>query len=210
MKIPAAELDFRGNDIKLRRYDTGARNLDLITLKAMRSSDKPSKRRVNTWVIALDQVDAQGCAPAGGGKVRAGEIEKGLLDAVRAWGGGDSETEAEDGGEVHKLTYCGRVYTLVSAPMYGAGPGTSRTVVVTEAGPVEKTLLPGTARKRFGLTEREAQVVEGITRGLSNRDIAQLLSICEYTVKDHIKNIMKKMGVGRRTLIFRRALDPYG
>jgi DNA-binding CsgD family transcriptional regulator len=57
------------------------------------------------------------------------------------------------------------------------------------------------ARTDFMLTKRELEVLGLICEGLANRDISERLFISEYTVKDHIKNIMKKMGVGSRNEI---------
>jgi DNA-binding CsgD family transcriptional regulator len=62
------------------------------------------------------------------------------------------------------------------------------------------------ARTDFMLTKRELEVLGLICEGLANRDISERLFISEYTVKDHIKNIMKKMGVGSRNEIM-AALD---
>ena len=57
------------------------------------------------------------------------------------------------------------------------------------------------ARREFRLSKREADVVTYIYQGMANRDISEKLFISEYTVKDHIKNIMKKMAAGSRNEI---------
>lgn len=51
----------------------------------------------------------------------------------------------------------------------------------------------------FGLTDRQAEVLALITRGKSNRDIAQELGLSEGTVKIHITAIFKALGVSSRT-----------
>lgn len=43
------------------------------------------------------------------------------------------------------------------------------------------------------LTDREAEVLDGMRRGLSNRDIAVALAISEHTVKAHVKAILQKL-----------------
>ena len=48
------------------------------------------------------------------------------------------------------------------------------------------------------LTPREREVVEFICMGYTNADIAKLIFITEYTVKDHTKKIYPKMGVRSR------------
>lgn len=47
--------------------------------------------------------------------------------------------------------------------------------------------------KRKHLSHREIEVLDGMRRGLSNRDIAQTLSISEHTVKAHVKAILQKL-----------------
>jgi len=52
---------------------------------------------------------------------------------------------------------------------------------------------------RPDLSAREIQVLELIVRGLANKQIAYTLSIAEHTVKNHVKNILSKLGVQDRT-----------
>jgi DNA-binding NarL/FixJ family response regulator len=49
------------------------------------------------------------------------------------------------------------------------------------------------------LTAREVQVLREIARGKANKEIAVALAISEYTVKDHLKNILAKLHVADRT-----------
>lgn len=49
------------------------------------------------------------------------------------------------------------------------------------------------------LTEREMIVLKNLAEGLSNADIAQNLSISEYTVKGHVSNILSKLHLHDRT-----------
>jgi two-component system nitrate/nitrite response regulator NarL len=48
------------------------------------------------------------------------------------------------------------------------------------------------------LSERERQIVEGVARGLKNRDIATEYGISENTVKRHLQSIFSKTGVRDR------------
>ncbi|GAC1431663.1 MAG: response regulator transcription factor [Ktedonobacteraceae bacterium] len=49
------------------------------------------------------------------------------------------------------------------------------------------------------LTERETDVLQLLTQGASNKDIANKLSLGEKTVKTHISSILSKLGVQSRT-----------
>lgn len=49
------------------------------------------------------------------------------------------------------------------------------------------------------LTKREIEVLRLVTKGLLNKEIAQKLCISEKTVKNHVSNIFKKIGVNDRT-----------
>jgi len=54
------------------------------------------------------------------------------------------------------------------------------------------------ARKTYGLTPRELEVVGCIVEGCSNRDIAKQFTLSEETVKRHLSNIFDKTGVSTR------------
>ncbi len=49
-----------------------------------------------------------------------------------------------------------------------------------------------------GLSNREAEVAELVTKGLSNKEVANQLFVTEKTVKFHLTNIYKKMNVKSR------------
>jgi DNA-binding NarL/FixJ family response regulator len=55
------------------------------------------------------------------------------------------------------------------------------------------------ARDRARLTPREAEVLELIGRGLSNKRIAFELGLSEKTVKTHVAHVLSKLGVADRT-----------
>ncbi len=52
--------------------------------------------------------------------------------------------------------------------------------------------------QKFNLTPRQIEVLTMMLRGLPNKRIALQLSISEPTVKEHISNILKKIGVNSR------------
>jgi two-component system, NarL family, response regulator len=68
-----------------------------------------------------------------------------------------------------------------------------------------KHLSPATAAilssnlERTHLTSRELEVLQCIVEGKNNKLIAHVLGIAEFTVKNHVKNILLKLGVEDRT-----------
>lgn len=88
-------------------------------------------------------------------------------------------------------------------------PSTIRQVVegavhlrgtATAAAPAEET--DPTAPKKAQLdvlTERELSILRLVAEGLSNLDIANRLFVTEQTVKFHLSNIYRKLGVANRT-----------
>lgn len=62
------------------------------------------------------------------------------------------------------------------------------------------------------LTPREHDVLGAVARGLSNKEIAASLGLSEYTVRNHLRNIMEKFHLRNRTeaatFALRRGLAP--
>jgi DNA-binding NarL/FixJ family response regulator len=54
-------------------------------------------------------------------------------------------------------------------------------------------------RDRYGLTQREAEVLSWLAGGKSNRDIAQILGISARTIDKYLEQIYSKLGVENRT-----------
>ena len=49
------------------------------------------------------------------------------------------------------------------------------------------------------ITSREQEIIDGICQGLSNKEIAQRLSVSPHTVKAHLNRIFKKFNVTSRS-----------
>ncbi|MCH5273119.1 MAG: response regulator transcription factor [Lachnospiraceae bacterium] len=62
-----------------------------------------------------------------------------------------------------------------------------------------KELQREVRRKEKALSAREIEVLCFLAEGLYNKEIAVLLKISEKTVKNHVSNIFKKIGVADRT-----------
>src|SRR6266478_7458086 len=59
--------------------------------------------------------------------------------------------------------------------------------------------LSSRAAKAAGLTERELAILTALARGMSNAAIAKQLWVAQQTVKFHLTNIYRKLGVANRT-----------
>ena len=57
----------------------------------------------------------------------------------------------------------------------------------------------GASAKEIGLTERELTILRAVARGLSNQAIGKEFWVTEQTVKFHLTNIYRKLGVANRT-----------
>lgn len=65
--------------------------------------------------------------------------------------------------------------------------------------PIEIAMTLAESFDTCALSERELQVLERVAEGDRNRDIAEVLSITEETVKAHLKRILDKLGAKDRT-----------
>jgi DNA-binding NarL/FixJ family response regulator len=59
--------------------------------------------------------------------------------------------------------------------------------------------LPAEFTSELGLTTREAEVLLWLSKGKTNRDIAQILGLSPRTVDKHLEQIYAKLGVENRT-----------
>jgi two-component system, NarL family, response regulator DegU len=62
-------------------------------------------------------------------------------------------------------------------------------------------------KERFGLTDREIEIIKIMALGLRNKEIANKLFISEKTVKTHINRVFKKLGVTGRANAILKAFE---
>lgn len=92
------------------------------------------------------------------------------------------------------------------------GPGIQAALAAVRSGltvidtALAETLVPSapvraesSGKGRGELTERERQVVQLLTEGLSNKLIADRLGISDHTAKFHVNGVMMKLGASTRT-----------
>ena len=59
----------------------------------------------------------------------------------------------------------------------------------------------------LGISKREYEILEKISEGLSNKEIADKLFVTESTVKTHVSNLFVKLDAKRRTQAIQRAKE---
>lgn len=95
-----------------------------------------------------------------------------------------------------------RAVHAVHRGIYQLDPAVAQRVVAslaTGAVPSAGYVTDSSAAKRGDMTERELEVLRLISRGASNREIAETLVISEGTVKNHISSILSRLGLRDRT-----------
>lgn len=91
----------------------------------------------------------------------------------------------------------GEGWLLVRADVLnGVGGGAARTAVTLE--PARRADLVPLLYALHGLTERERAVTELLVAGLATDAVAARLAISRHTLRDHVKAIFAKTGVGSR------------
>lgn len=103
-----------------------------------------------------------------------------LLDAIRAVRRGESPLQPSVAAKL--------VARLMRVP-----PPEAPTATPTQSARIADGLLVDE------LTEREREILKHIARGDNNREIGEVLFITEGTVKNHVSNILNKLGLRDRT-----------
>ena len=53
--------------------------------------------------------------------------------------------------------------------------------------------------ERYGIAEKEQEIIKQVAKGLSNKEIATLLYLSEGTVRNYISSILEKLSLRDRT-----------
>lgn len=85
----------------------------------------------------------------------------------------------------------GKLVGALHKKQVGPAPATST--------PSSKDASARAIAAQFDLTEREMEVLQLIATGATNREIAEELVVSEGTVKNHVSNILSRLGLRDRT-----------
>ena len=150
----------------------------------------------------------------------AERFESPMLDAIVAHAhGAVALAEGDVSGALTSLRHAQRIWLELDAPYEVArtreliaracsvlGDDEARALELAAARELYERLgaRPDLARlstrgdSRYGLSERELEVLRLVASGKSNRDIASTLVISEHTVARHLQNIYAKLGLSSR------------
>jgi PAS domain S-box-containing protein len=73
--------------------------------------------------------------------------------------------------------------------------------------PLPDSLYIKKTMKKYALTPRKQEVAFMAARGKSNRNIAEKMGISEYTVKEYLKDIFRKIGISHRSELFPKLMS---
>lgn len=103
-----------------------------------------------------------------------------------------------------------RLYEAIRAAARGESflqPSIAAKVVAEFARMGTRPSAPAQSELVEPLSERELEILQHLAAGASNREIANTLYITEGTVKNHVTNILGKLGVRDRTQAALKAKD---
>lgn len=83
-------------------------------------------------------------------------------------------------------------------------PQQSRLLILLEATLSKSPVHSDHAESDYRLTDRQRTIVDGLMRGLTNKELAVELRISTHTVKEYIRQIMMKVNTTTRTGIVAR------
>jgi len=97
------------------------------------------------------------------------------------------------------FTFRGTIYTCRAIPLEGNINHEGSVMLLIETIQEETSSFPLFNGSSLAFTAREKAIAGLINRGMTNKEIALDLGIGIHTVKDHIKNIMGKLGTRTRS-----------
>ena len=176
----------------------GAADLEVVGEARSGSQVLPRAREAKPDIVVLDlnlpELDGLTCLerltaefPKAAVVVCSGEANEDDVEAVRLGGARAFVAKAGDPDEIPvalRAAAAGEPFRVYGAP--------------------ERRRRPN---EDLGLSERETTLLETLARGLSNQEIGKELWITEQTVKFHLTNVYRKLGVENRTQATRVAYE---
>jgi DNA-binding CsgD family transcriptional regulator len=98
-----------------------------------------------------------------------------------------------------KQSYCCRGFFLDDPTL--SSKKTPHIMVLIEKVSQQRQFNFKELKERYGLTERQMDILKLLVNGSSNKEIADVLCVTEDTVKGHLKHVMRRLKVSTRTEI---------
>ena len=83
--------------------------------------------------------------------------------------------------------------------VYRHSAQTGRFLILLETAPEESLLSDTDEAADFHVTARQRAILDGLNRGLTNKEIAENLQLSAHTVKEYIRHLMTKLHTRTRT-----------
>jgi DNA-binding NarL/FixJ family response regulator len=176
----------------IRRALADAEDFEIVGEVSVGSHVVPAVRETKPNVVLLDmrmpELDGLGCLE----RLRKHDP----TIAVVILSSYSDEAQIEAARKAGALGYVVKTVEPVDLPAVLRSAISGESFAVWGAGEPQG-VAPATAES--ALSEREAAVLEAVARGLSNREIGRQLWISEQTVKFHLRNVYRKLGISSRT-----------
>jgi DNA-binding CsgD family transcriptional regulator len=175
------------------------------TIKAVEQVYELSRNRHDAWIKGelaawLWRADALDETPADIAKPYALEIAGNWREAARAWEQLGCPYEQASmlawyGAEADQRAALAAFEQLGAAPAANALRKRLREQGVRD---IPRGARPSTRNNEYGLTRREAEILQLLSQGLRNAAIAKRLFLSTKTVDHHVSSILTKLGVESR------------
>lgn len=108
---------------------------------------------------------------------------------------------AQDLAQAVRLAHRGiyQIEPSIAGKLVGVLAKQAGSGATSSAAPAKKENSAQAVAAQFDLTEREMEVLQLIATGATNREIAEELVVSEGTVKNHVSNILSRLGLRDRT-----------
>lgn len=156
-------------------------DVNLPTMNGIQVTRQIAQERLNTAVVLLTAYDDMGQ----------------VLHAFRAGASAYCSKDVHAGHLVDVIRHVARGYFVVGDQVVDSAGLEAWLAQGTEA--FRRPHLEGEVEAYTPLSPREMEILQFVTRGMSNKEIASRLGISHQTVKNHMTAILHKLDVEDRT-----------
>ena len=104
-------------------------------------------------------------------------------------------------------TYLCRALTVGMESAGTESPSAGTTLILLERQELPEPMREQNACDRFGLSQRERQMVQLLIKGMTTKEMATALNLSPNTIKSFLRLVMAKMGVSTRSGIVGKLVE---